>query len=70
MRCFEGTLSKSEGGALYYTGEKDFISKLHNMETSDELRLQMGEKGKRYVAKEYDWNIIMGRLKQAIERIG
>ena len=61
---------KSEGGALYYTGEKDFISKLHNMETSDELRLQMGEKGKRYVAKEYDWNIIMGRLKQAIERIG
>ena len=40
------------------------------METSDELRLQMGEKGKRYVAKEYDWNIIMGRLKQAIERIG
>ena len=61
---------KSEGGALYYTGEKDFISKLHNMETSDELRLQMGEKGKRYVAKEYDWNIIMERLKQAIERIG
>lgn len=61
---------KSEGGALYYTGEKDFISKLHNMETSDELRLQMGEKGKRYVAKEYDWNIIMRRLRQAIEKIG
>lgn len=60
---------RSKGGALYYTNKRDFISKLHKIETSDELRMQMSESGKVYVTQEYDWDVIMGRLKQAIRKI-
>lgn len=60
---------RSKGGALYYTNKRDFISKLHKIETSDELRMQMSESGKVYVNQEYDWDVIMGRLKQAIRKI-
>lgn len=60
---------KSDGAAFYYMGKRDFISKLHFIESSDELRAKMGCKGKAYVTKNYDWEVIMSRLKKVIESI-
>lgn len=61
--------AKSGGAAWYYTDKKDFITKLHLLETSEELRDLMGKKGKLYVAREYDWDVIIERLKRVIEMI-
>lgn len=60
---------KSDGAAFYYMDKQDFISKLHCMESSDDLRAKMGCKGKEYVTKNYDWETIMSRLTKAIESI-
>ena len=61
--------NKSNTAALYYTNEKSFIDKLHTLDSSTNLRLEMGEKGYSYVNSNYDWNIIMNKLKQVIENI-
>lgn len=61
---------KSHNAALYYYKEKDFMSQLHKMETSDLLRERMGALGKRYVEENYNWDVIMKRLKDAIEKYG
>lgn len=60
---------KSNNAALYYTNEKSFIDKLHTLDSSTNLRLEMGEKGYSYVNSNYDWNIIMNKLKHVIENI-
>ena len=60
---------KSNNAALYYTNEKSFIDKLHTLDSSTNLRLEMGEKGYSYVNSNYDWNIIMKKLKHVIENI-
>ena len=60
---------KSNNAALYYTNEKSFIDKLHMLDSSTNLRLEMGEKGYSYVNSNYDWNIIMKKLKHVIENI-
>ena len=60
---------KSNNAALYYTNEKSFIDKLHMLDSSTNLRLEMGEKGYSYVNSNYDWNIIMNKLKHVIENI-
>lgn len=61
---------KSNYAALYYTRKNNFISKLHLLDNSSELREQMGRKAKKYVEEYYDWNIILNRLKNQIEAIG
>ena len=60
---------KSNNAALHYTNEKSFIDKLHMLDSSTNLRLEMGEKGYSYVNSNYDWNIIMNKLKHVIENI-
>ena len=60
---------QSDGAAMYYMNRRDFASKLYKIENSDELRIQMGEKGKRYVAGNYNWDLIMNRLKTAIKLV-
>ena len=60
---------KSNNAALYYTNEKSFIDKLHMLDSSTNLRLEMGEKGYSYVNSNYDWYIIMNKLKHVIENI-
>lgn len=61
---------QSDGAAMYYMNRRDFASQLYKIENSDELRIQMGEKGKRYVAGNYNWDLIMNRLKTAIKLVG
>lgn len=61
--------NKSQGAALYYLSKRDFISKLYRLESSEELRLQMGRKGKIYVMQNYSWGLIIERLKKVINSI-
>lgn len=58
---------KSDFASFYYMNSCEFSRYLHKMETSDDLQNQMGEKGKRYVEDNYNWELIMGRLKDAIK---
>ena len=60
---------KSDFASYYYMNEYGFIQMLHRMENSQDLRRQMGEKGKRYVADNYNWALIMERLKSVIRSI-
>lgn len=60
---------KSDYAALYYTTKSDFIAKLYKLDTSKSLRLEMGEKAVKYVRENYDWSIILMRLKNIIETI-
>ena len=59
----------SNGAVDYYMNERQFVSKLHKIENSLGLKEQMSDLGKRYVAENYDWVLIMSRLKNAIESI-
>lgn len=54
---------------LYTTLMKKVSDKLHMLDSSTNLRLEMGEKGYSYVNSNYDWNIIMNKLKHVIENI-
>lgn len=60
---------KSNFASLYYTNERNFAYTLHKMEQSKDLRMQMGEKGKQYIEENYNWDLIMKRLKGVIESI-
>lgn len=60
----------SNGAAMYYMNKKDFELQLYKIENSDNLRMQMGEKGKRYVVENYNWDLIIDRLKSVINSVG
>ena len=60
---------KSNYAALYYMNRRDFIRKLHNLENSETLRQQMGEKGRHYVQENYNWEMIIGRMKNVIQML-
>ncbi|EJX07145.1 glycosyltransferase [gut metagenome] len=59
---------KSEA-AFYYTGRKDFVSRLHQLEKVSVQTESMKQKAICYVRDNYDWSIILKRLKTAIESI-
>lgn len=61
---------KSNQAAFAYYFEISFIYLLHKLDFSDELRTKMGEKGAEYVKRNYDWNLILERLTNAIELVG
>lgn len=60
---------KSNKAALSYVSKRDFISHLHQIDSSEQLRKEMGEKGYEYVQKNYRWELIMERLITQIETI-
>jgi len=60
---------KSNYAALYYMSRRDFMRKLHNLENSETLRQQMGEKGRHYVQENYNWEMIIGRMKNVIQML-
>lgn len=60
---------KSGYAADYYMNKRQFVSKLHRIAFSEELRNEKASAGKRYVKENYDWGLIMSRLRNAIESI-
>lgn len=60
---------KSGHAALAYSNEQEFIKQLYKIDSSDALRIEMGEKGFNYVQKNYNWDLIMQRLISCIEHV-
>lgn len=60
---------RSKHAALAYHSKKDFIKKLHLIYSSKALRTKMGEKGAIYIQNNYNWDLIMKRLKNCIEYV-
>lgn len=60
---------KSGKAILLYSGKQSFIHNLYLLDSSDELRKSMEEKGVSYVEKNYSWEVIMKRLTEQIEKI-
>lgn len=61
---------KSDFASFYYTNSTNFNRFLYKIENSISLRQEMGQKGKKYVAENYNWRIIMERLRLAIDVVG
>lgn len=61
---------KSNFASLYYTTNAGFRKQLYKIDHFSDVRKEMGEKGKKYVAENYNWTLIIGRLRKAIEEIG
>lgn len=60
---------KSDFASLYYMTNKDFNKKLYQLELSLDLRERMASKGRVYVENNYNWLLILKRLKQVIEDV-
>lgn len=60
---------RSDYAALYYMNENDFVANLHKLDISDTLRQEMGDKAIEYVKVNYDWSVILARLKSVIKTI-
>lgn len=60
---------ESHNAALWYTTKRGFIKRLRQLDVSEALREEMGEKGFNYVQKNYKWDLIMERLVQQIESL-
>ncbi|WP_291529641.1 glycosyltransferase family 4 protein [Bacteroides sp. UBA939] len=60
---------KSKYAALPYSNRQEFMKQLHRVDSSEELRTEMGEKGFNYIRENYNWDLIMQRLTNCIERI-
>lgn len=60
---------KSRRAAFPYFSKRDFIKKLHKLDVSAELRKKTGEKGVSYVKDNYNWDLILRRLEDAINYV-
>lgn len=60
---------RSNNAALSYKTKREFIRKLHQLDISEQLRTEMGEKGFNYVQKNYKWDLILERLIIQIENL-
>lgn len=70
-RVLKDHCAASGYAADYYLNSRQFSKKLHRFLVSPESeRNRKAESGRKYVAENYNWNLIMSRLKGLIERIG
>lgn len=60
---------KLSGAAWWYNNAGDFCRKLHRLLSDPELCRSMGENGPDYVRKNYDWEVIIPKLRALIESI-
>jgi len=59
-RVLEGQCVRS-GGGLFYRGYSEFAEALRRLAADAGLRAALGESGRRYVAAEYDWDVVERR---------
>ncbi len=60
---------KFSGAALWYDNSADFRRKLHRLLTDKTLRSNMAQRGPRYVAENYSWEVIIPKLRAIIENL-
>ena len=56
-------------GGLYFENKYEFIDTLNFIITHPEISKKMGENGIKYVENNYKWDVVMEKLKKAIEFI-
>lgn len=64
----KGHCLKSNGG-LYFYDDVDFDKCLQLLMSDDVLRKSMGKNGKKYVDENYQWDVIIDKMKLFIEKI-
>jgi glycosyltransferase involved in cell wall biosynthesis len=67
-RVLEGQCVRSNGG-LFYRGYAEFAPALQMLVERADLQAGLGEAGRAYVAREYDWDIVERRTESFLERI-
>ena len=64
----EGHAGRS-GGALPYTGFAEFEAAVELLRTTPDLADELGAAGRRYVEREYDWDVVMARYETTLDRV-
>jgi glycosyltransferase involved in cell wall biosynthesis len=59
---------RSNGG-LFYASAAEFVEALDLLVKSQPLRQALGENGRRYVAGQYRWDVVMARYKGLIAAV-
>jgi glycosyltransferase involved in cell wall biosynthesis len=67
-RVLEGQCVRSNGG-LFYRGYAEFAPALRMLIERTDLQEGLGDAGRAYVAREYDWDIVERRTESFLERI-
>ena len=67
-KVLEGQCVRS-GGGLFYRGYSEFAEALRRLLADAELRRRLGEAGRRYVAAEYDWDVVERRTEEFLRRL-
>jgi glycosyltransferase involved in cell wall biosynthesis len=67
-RVLEGQCVRSNGG-LFYRGYAEFAPALRMLAERADLQQGLGEAGRAYVAREYDWDIVERRTDSFLEQI-
>jgi glycosyltransferase involved in cell wall biosynthesis len=62
-RVLEGQCVRS-GGGLFYRGYSEFAEALRRLVGDASLRQALGDAGRRYVAAEYDWDVVERRTEE------
>ena len=56
--------AQRSGGAIPYTGFAEFEAAVELLRTTPELADALGAAGRRYVEREYDWDVVMRRYER------
>lgn len=67
-RVLEGQCRRSNAG-LFYRGYAEFAPALRLLLQDAELRAGLGENGRDYVRREYDWQVVEARVLELLRRI-
>lgn len=67
-RVLEGQCVRSNGG-LFYRGYAEFLPALRMLTERADLQQALGDAGRAYVAREYDWDIVERRTDSFLEQI-
>jgi glycosyltransferase involved in cell wall biosynthesis len=65
-RVLEGQCVRS-GGGLFYRGYAEFAAALRLLAGDAALRARLGEAGRAYVQREYDWDVVESRTNRFLE---
>ena len=67
-RVLEGQCVRS-GGGLFYRGYSEFAEALRRLAGDASLRRALGDAGRRYVAAEYDWDVVERRTEEFLRAL-
>jgi glycosyltransferase involved in cell wall biosynthesis len=67
-KVLEGQCVRSAGG-LFYRGYAEFAAALQLLLDDAALRRALGESGRAYARREYDWDVVEGRTNAFLESL-